>query len=103
MEHLIRYGLVVRITRFHRVGRGSIPRWRIYSASVAQLAARGSHNPKVVGSKPTGGILIASAMLLWRSWQRIGLMSRWSRVRAPAGAAFALVMAGWPSGLRRWF
>ena len=59
-------------------------------ASVAQLAARGSHNPKVVGSKPTGGILIVSAMLLWRSWQRIGLMSRWSRVRAPAGAAFLL-------------
>ena len=26
MEHLFRYGLVVRITRFHRVGRGSIPR-----------------------------------------------------------------------------
>ena len=59
-------------------------------ASVAQLAARGSHNPKVVGSKPTGGILIAYQKLLWRSWQRIGLMSRWSRVRAPAGAAFLL-------------
>ena len=28
-------------------------------ASVAQLAARGSHNPKVGGSKPPGGILIA--------------------------------------------
>ena len=25
-------------------------------------------------------------MLLWRSWQRFGLMSRWPRVRAPAGA-----------------
>ena len=27
----------------------------VFSASVAQLAARGSHNPKVVGSTPTGG------------------------------------------------
>ena len=26
--------------------------------------------------------------LLWRSWQRFGLMSRWPRVRAPAGASF---------------
>ena len=29
-------------------------------AFVAQLAARGSHNPKVVGSKPTGGITYCS-------------------------------------------
>ena len=28
-------------------------------------------------------------VLLWRSWQRFGLMSRWSRVRAPAGAVLS--------------
>ena len=28
------------------------------TASVAQLAARGSHNPKVVGSTPTGGMFL---------------------------------------------
>ncbi len=26
LSYILRYGLVVRITRFHRVGRGSIPR-----------------------------------------------------------------------------
>jgi hypothetical protein len=31
---------------------------------VAQLAARGSHNPKVVGSTPTGGILIVTFALV---------------------------------------
>ena len=36
--------------------RGSLNQHR---ASVAQLAARGSHNPKVVGSIPTGGRLLA--------------------------------------------
>ena len=33
--------------------------------------------------------------LLWRSWQRFGLMSRWSRVRAPAGASFFGIEKGW--------
>ena len=31
---------------------------------MAQLAARGSHNPKVVGSKPTGGITYCSCAQL---------------------------------------
>ena len=34
------------------------------TASVAQLAARGSHNPKVVGSKPTGGMVLSTAQAL---------------------------------------
>ena len=72
---------------------------------MAQLAARGSHNPKVVGSTPTGGILLRY-MLLWRSWQRFGLMSRGSRVRAPPGAVLFAVgfstrgwMAEWSKAL----
>ena len=31
---------------------------------MAQLAARGSHNPKVVGSKPTGGIFLYPSALV---------------------------------------
>ena len=40
-----------KIPRCQRGAPGSIPGWRI-SAFVAQLAARGSHNPKVAGSIP---------------------------------------------------
>ena len=43
-------------------------------------------------------------VLLWRSWQRSGLMSRWPRVRAPAGASLCFVyrngwMAEWSKAL----
>ena len=43
------------IPRCQRGAPGSIPGWRI-SAFVAQLAARGSHNPKVAGSTPVESI-----------------------------------------------
>ena len=45
-----------KIPRCQRGAPGSIPGWRI-SAFVAQLAARGSHNPKVAGSTPVESIL----------------------------------------------
>ena len=44
-----------KIPRCQRGAPGSIPGWRI-SAFVAQLAARGSHNPKVAGSTPVESI-----------------------------------------------
>ena len=71
------------------MARVRFPDDAVLQASVAQLAARGSHNPKVVGSIPTGGIFFYP-VLLWRSWQRFGLMSRWPGVRAPAGAVLHL-------------
>ena len=73
------------------------PGWRSW-------LAREIHNLEVAGSIPAPGTFCHNT-LLWRSWQRFGLMSRWSRVRAPAGADCFLPSgeAGWPSGLRRWF
>ena len=60
--------------------RGSKPLFA--SALLAQLAARRSHNPKVVSSILTEGI----CLLHWRSWQRTGLMCLGSAVRARHGA-----------------
>ena len=71
-------------------------------APLAQLAARRSHNPKVVGSIPTlcnsKSIYLVSRHIYifvcqhhWRSWQRTGLMYRRSRVRAPDGAIIIIL------------
>ena len=56
------------------------PGWRSW-------LAREIHNLEVAGSIPAPGTFCHNT-LLWRSWQRFGLMSRWPRVRAPAGASF---------------
>ena len=49
---------------------------------LAQLVERKTLNLVVVGSSPTVG------KLLWRSWQRVGLIILRSRVRSSPGANF---------------
>ena len=46
-------------------------------------------------------MFLSNKKLLWRSWQRFGLMSRWSGVRAPAGAVLHNYgwMAEWSKAL----
>ena len=48
---------------------------------LAQLVERKTLNLVVVGSSPTVGV-----PLLWRSWQRVGLIILRSRVRSSPGA-----------------
>jgi hypothetical protein len=58
-------GLVVKYFVANEVPRVRFPDGA-YSAFVAQLAARGSHNPKVAGSTPVESIFLWSTQLL--SW-----------------------------------
>ena len=65
--------------------RTSITGWRIFCfhevvSRLAQLVERKTLNLVVVGSSPTVG------KLLWRSWQRVGLIILRSRVRSSPGA-----------------
>ena len=87
------------------------------ASRLALLVERKTLNLVVVGSSPTVGV----PKLLWRSWQRVGLIILRSRVRSSPGAfafcffvvhnlflgrvqdfvAFAQLSVGWPSGPRR--
>merc|ERR1712121_454425 len=59
------------------------------SAPVAQLAARGSHNPKVASS-----ILVGSICLYSSVWQSMRLESARSRVRSVSGAYASIAQSG---------
>ena len=83
---------------------------------LAQLVERKNLNLVVVGSSPTVG-----DPLMWRIWQRVGLIILRSRIRSSPGAfafsffvvhnlflgrvqdfvAFAQLSVSWPSGPRR--
>ena len=71
---------------FHVRGGDQIS-WR--QAPVAQLAARGSHNPKVASS-----ILVGSSCLYSSVWQSMRLVSARSRVRSSLEAIIRVGVVG---------
>ena len=83
------------ISRCQRGGRGSIPRWRIYLASVAQLAARGSHNPKVVGSTPTGGMFLHPTRALVAQLAALRSYEPMVQGSSPCRSIFCPSQCGW--------
>ena len=60
---------------------------------LAQLVERKTLNLVVVGSSPTVG-----GPLLWRSWQRVGLIILRSRVRSSPGAVLFLFFCLYRAG-----
>ena len=133
-------GKLANLTQFSKLAP-------LFMSRLAQLVERKTLNLVVVGSSPTVGIpfwslwhgtrlffffwvlfsvlgymylVRAVFSLLWRSWQRVGLIILRSRVRSSPGAVIffplgknlrrfvvfvfgplAVVLVGWPSGPRR--
>ena len=84
----------MRLAMSLSLDRGSFQSFRHREPGWRSWLAREIHNLEVAGSIPAPGTFCHNT-LLWRSWQRFGLMSRWSRVRAPAGADFVTIFIGW--------
>ena len=65
------------------------------TASVAQLAARGSHNPKVVGSTPTGGMFLHPTRALVAQLAALRSYEPMVQGSSPCRSIFCPSQCGW--------